>query len=85
MLLYGMPYGMIGSMKKRRKQRKVTVVLPEDLLELALAASGDGLTPTLRRGLELVAAQGACKRLLSLKGQLDLGLDPVELRKDRDE
>ena len=69
----------------KRKDRKVTVVLPEDLIEQALAASGDGLTPTLRQGLALVAAQGAYKKLLKLKGKFDLKIDLEELRKDRDE
>jgi hypothetical protein len=66
-------------------ERKVTIMLPEDLLERALKASGEGITPTLRRGLELVAAKDAYQRLLKLKGKLDLKLDLKDLRKDRDE
>ncbi len=65
-------------------ERKVTIMLPEDLLERALKASGEGITPTLRRGLELVAAKDTYQRLLKLKGKFDLKIDSKELRKDRD-
>ena len=51
----------------------------------ALKASGEGLTPTLRKGLELVAAKSAYKGLLGLKGKFDLKIDLNELRKDREE
>ncbi len=68
-----------------RPERKITVMLPEDLLDRALKASGEGITPTLRKGLELVAAKDAYKGLLKLKGKFDLKLDLEELRKDREE
>ncbi len=64
--------------------RKITVVLPEDLLHRAMKASGEGMTPTLRKGLELVAAKDAYKGLLKLKGKFDLKIDLNELRRDRD-
>jgi hypothetical protein len=35
--------------------RKVTVMLPSDLIEQAIRASGMGLTPTLRRRLAVRA------------------------------
>lgn len=60
-------------------------MLPKDLLMRALKASGEGITPTLRKGLELVAAKDSYEKLLRLKGKLDLGIDLTELRKDRDE
>jgi hypothetical protein len=66
-----------------KAQKKVTVILPTDLIDQALNASGLGLTPTLRRGLELVAAKDVYKKLLALKGKFDLDLDLEELRKDR--
>ena len=67
-----------------KEERKVTVMLPRELLDRALKASGEGLTPTLRRGLELVAAKEAYKSLLKLKGRFELGIDLEELRKDRE-
>lgn len=67
----------------RTLEKKVTVMLPEDLLDRALKASGEGITPTLRKGLELVAAKDTYQALLKLKGKLDLKLDLNESRKDR--
>ncbi|MDB5037606.1 MAG: hypothetical protein JWQ35_1134 [Bacteriovoracaceae bacterium] len=60
-------------------------MLPHDLLNRALKASGEGITPTLRKGLELVAAKNAYKKLLRLKGKFNLRLNLDESRRDRDE
>ena len=35
------------------KKRKITLEVPEDLLERARASSGEGITQTVRRGLRL--------------------------------
>jgi hypothetical protein len=64
--------------------RKITVMLPKGLVKRALQASGEGITPTLRRGLELVAAKDTYRALLKLRGRFDLKIDLDELRKDRD-
>jgi hypothetical protein len=63
-------------------QKKITALLPKALLDKALKASGEGITPTLRRGLELVAAQDAYRSLLKLKGKFALNIDLDESRKD---
>ncbi len=63
--------------------RKITVEVPEDLLERALAASGTGITQTVRRGLTLVAAGRAYDELRRLRGKLRLGIDLEALREDR--
>lgn len=68
-----------------KSEKKVTVMLPKALLARALKVSGLGITPTLRRGLELVAAKESYQELLKLKGKFDLGIDLDELRKDREE
>lgn len=60
-------------------------MLPAKLLERALKASGQGITPTLRKGLELVAARDAYQQLLKLKGNFDLHIDLKRLRTDRPE
>ncbi|MDR3606470.1 MAG: hypothetical protein P4M08_03715 [Oligoflexia bacterium] len=65
-------------------EKKITVMLPKDLLERALDASGEGITPTLRKGLELVAAKNTYQRLLKLKGKFDLKIDLNEAREDRE-
>ncbi len=63
--------------------KKVTVVLPEELLEKAQASSGSGITPTIRQGLELVAAGRAYAQIRKLRGKVKFSLDLRELRKDR--
>jgi hypothetical protein len=45
---------------------KVTVQLPDELLHKAQAATGAGITQTIRRGLELVAAGRAYEDLRRL-------------------
>lgn len=63
--------------------RKITVEVPEELLERALASSGEGITRTVRRGLTLVAAGRAYDELRRLRGKLKLGINLESLREDR--
>jgi hypothetical protein len=44
---------------KKQEMQKVTVMLPRDLVERAKRASGLGLTPAIRKGLEAIAATEA--------------------------
>jgi hypothetical protein len=67
-----------------KTERKVTIMLPEELIKKAMKASGEGLTPTLRRGLQLVAAKDAYRGLIKLKGKFDLGLNYEQVKKDRE-
>ena len=64
--------------------RKVTVELPDDLLRRAQKSMGDGITSTIRRGLELVAAGEAYRGLRRLKGKVSLSIDLDTLRDDRE-
>ena len=66
-------------------ERKITVMIPTELADRATEASGENLTATIRRGLELVAAKSAYRKALALKGKIDLKLDLEESRRDRDE
>jgi hypothetical protein len=63
--------------------RKVTVELPVDLLRRAQKSSGEGVTATIRRGLELIAAGRAYRDLRRLKGRVSLSIDLAKLREDR--
>ena len=63
--------------------QKITLQVPEKLLKKALAATGKGITPTIRQGLELVAAGGAFAKLRSLKGKVPFSLKLKDLRADR--
>lgn len=73
--------------KKKQKappaQKKVTVYLPTDLLERALASTDGNITETIRKGLELMAASQAYDSLRRLRGRVSLSLDTKELRRDR--
>lgn len=62
---------------------KVTVELPADLLERARKSTGEGITATIRRGLEMVAATRAQERLLALRGKVKFSIDLDKLREDR--
>jgi len=70
----------MGSMKP---MRKITVQLPTDLLDKAQHSSGESLTETIRKGLELVAAGAAYDELRSLKGKVPFSVDWRKLRGDR--
>ena len=63
--------------------RKITVVLPSELLEKAQAASGTGITQTIRAGLQLVAASRTYARLRRLRGKVRFGRTWSELKADR--
>jgi hypothetical protein len=79
-LRYGFDAGIICGMSS---QRKITVVVSEDLLQRALDSSGKSLTGTVREGLELVAASEAYRRLRQLRGKVRFSIDLQKLREDR--
>ncbi len=62
---------------------KVTVELPADLLERAQKSTGEGITGTIRRGLELVAAARAQEQLRALRGKVKFSLDIAASRSDK--
>jgi hypothetical protein len=64
-------------------QKKVTIVLPDALLERAQRVTGEGITPTIRRGLELVAASQTFAKLRTLRGKVRFSVDVERLRADR--
>ena len=63
--------------------RKITVEVPQQLLEKAQRASGAGITRTVRTGLELVAASQAYARLRELRGKVRFTCTLTELKADR--
>jgi hypothetical protein len=63
--------------------RKITVEVPEDLLQRAVESSGEGITGAVRRGLMLVAAGRAYEGLRRLRGKVKLEIDLEALREDR--
>jgi len=63
--------------------RKITVHVPDDLLEKAQRCSGKGITGTVRDGLRLVAAGEPYRRLAALRGKVKFSVDLRRLREDR--
>src|SRR5271163_519598 len=63
--------------------RKITVEIPDDLLQKAQIASGTGITQTVRTGLQLLAASQAYDRLLQLRGKVRFSRTSEELKEDR--
>jgi hypothetical protein len=63
--------------------RKITVEVPADLLEKAQRASGEGVTGTVRTGLQLVAASQAYARLRQLRGKVKFSRPLADLKADR--
>ena len=63
--------------------RKITVEIPQALLEKAQQASGAGITQTIRTALQLLAASQAYDRLLAMRGKVRFGRTFEELKEDR--
>lgn len=61
----------------------MTVELPADLLRRAQKSTREGITSTIRRGLELVAAGEAYRGLRRMKGTVAFSIDLDKLRDDR--
>ena len=64
-------------------RQKITVHVPADLLAKAQAATGQGVTATVREGLRLVATRTAYQRLRELRGKVEFSIDLNRLRNDR--
>lgn len=80
---YGMRYGKLVVVKPPRPEmRKITLLLPKELVERATRASGLGITPTIRQGLETVAAAEAYENLRKSRGKVRLSINLEELRRD---
>jgi len=69
-------------MKRNLKQayKKITLLVPTDLLEQALKTGGDNLTQTVRKGLKLIAARNAYSGIRKMKGKVKFSLSLDEMR-----
>ena len=63
--------------------RKITVEVPDELLQRAQDASGLGITQTIRTGLKLVAASRSYAKLRKLRGKVKFSATAEELKRDR--
>lgn len=75
-----MDTGMITSMARRRK---ITIEIDEQLLRRAQKQSGEGITGTIRQGLQILAAADAYKKLARMRGKVKFSVDLQTLREDR--
>jgi Arc/MetJ-type ribon-helix-helix transcriptional regulator len=62
--------------------RKITVQVPEGLLDKAQRATGSGITETIRAGLQLLAASPTYARLRQFRGKVRSTHTLAELKAD---
>lgn len=74
---------MLASIPGMDAARKITIHVPAELLRRAQEATGEGITPTIRKALELVAASSAFEEVRRLRGKVPLDIDLKKLREDR--
>jgi len=77
----GIDYGILFPVME--SARKITVEVPQELLEKAQQATGTGITQTIRVGLTLVAASRAYARIRKLRGKVHFSHSLTELKSDR--
>ena len=63
--------------------RKITVEVSSDLLDRALAYTGEGVTETVRTGLKKIDAERAQHEFRQLRGTHKFSISLDELRVDR--
>ena len=68
--------------RKKRELRKLTVMVPEELLQAALKSSQQSITETVCQALRLITASAAYDGLRKLRGKVKFSLDLDELRRD---
>jgi hypothetical protein len=60
--------------------KKLTILVPKETLRRAQRATKAGATPTVRKGLEILAAHDAYEGLRKLRGKVKFSLTWQELR-----
>lgn len=63
--------------------KKITAMIPDELMKSAQKVSGAGITQTIKMALELLAKREHYNELKSLKGTYKSQLDLSKLREDR--
>jgi hypothetical protein len=66
-----------------KAERKITVHVDRELLARAQKATRAGITETIRKALELLAASEAYDQLLKMRGRVKFSINVDELREDR--
>jgi len=78
------PYKLYGIIGRMSDMRKITAIIPADLLSTAQENTGEGVAETLRIALERLNHAEWCKQMMSLRGKVQLDIDLDELREDRE-
>jgi len=65
------------------RAKKITIQVPGSLLRKAQNATGKGITPTVKQGLELLVASKSYEKLRKLRGKVNFSIDLKTLREDR--
>ena len=78
---YGIYNGTVANTEPRQE---ITVHVPVDLLARAQAATGQGITATVREGLRMLATRNAYDRLRQLRGKVAFSINLDDLREDRE-
>ncbi|MDQ2860444.1 MAG: hypothetical protein M3T55_06905 [Pseudomonadota bacterium] len=60
--------------------RKITAILPAELVDSAMMVSGNGLTETIRQALRDYNHHAASRRILGMRGKLKFEMDWRALR-----
>jgi Arc/MetJ-type ribon-helix-helix transcriptional regulator len=71
-----------GSNAGMSEMRKITVEVPEDLLERVQQFTGAGVTETVRAALKKMDSIRAQQELLKLRGKVKFSLSVEEMRYD---
>jgi hypothetical protein len=74
-------YGMMPGMGE---MRKITVEVPNDLLERLQDYTGAGVTETVRTALKRLDGARAQKELLKLRGKVNFSMTWQEMKYDRE-
>jgi hypothetical protein len=65
-----------------KAEQKITVHVDRELLAKAQKATRAGISNTVRKGLELLAAGEAYDQLLKMRGKMKFSINLNELRED---
>ena len=78
------PYGRYGILCRMNDTRKITAILPRQLLATAQEYTGAGVAETLKIALERLAREQFYARMRELRGKVKPEIDLEELREDRE-
>lgn len=62
------------------KNQKITLQVPKNLLNEAMKATGEGITQTIKKGLEILAAHQAYEELRKYRGKVKFSYNYKALR-----